>query len=398
VTGVLPAPVLSRRRRFTVLAALYLVADIGHSFLLGALTMILVQRGVGLEQLALVNLLGLLYFGRFLVGPVIDRLGHYRRWLVGTQVPLVAVWLAMVPLDPVDDLTAVLALMAVALAVAAVHDTAMSGLAVRLLPPADRGLGNGIQTGMACVSIVLGSGGALLLYVYAGWGVTVGVLAVLFLVPFGVLLFVPEPATEPTAPRTPLFRQRRTLTWAVLVVPVFALGLYLVSAVQSPMLLAAGWSLGSIALVQGTLSGLVGLVAGIGAGALMTATGRRRAAITTGGFSVFALALTLPLSLGGSVAVLDAVAVLAVTAAYAGAAVCVFAVSMDLARPASAATDFTLQISVLGVLRVVTSSAGLGVAGAIGFPALTGVAVLCAALGTWTTARWLRGHTVKEQS
>jgi hypothetical protein len=397
VTALLPAPVLSRRRRFTVIAALYLVADSGHSFLLGALSRILVQRGVGLEQLALVNLLGLLYLGRFLVGPVIDRVGHYRRWLVGTQVPLVLVWLAMVPLDPVDDLTAVLALMAVALTVAALHDTAMSGLAVWLLPPEDRGPGNGIQTGMACVSIVLGSGGALLLYANAGWGVTVGVLAALFLVPFGVLLFVTEPATEPAAPRTPLFRQPRTLTWTVLVLPAFALGLYMVSAVQSAMLLAAGWSLGTIALVQGTLSGLVGLAAGVGAGALVSSLGRRRAAIATGGFSAFALALTLPLSFGGSAVVLDAVAVLAVTAAYAGAAVCVFAVSMDLARPTSAATDFTLQISVLGVLRVVTGSVGLGVAGAIGFPALTVVSVLLAALGTWTTARWLRDHTVKEQ-
>jgi MFS family permease len=392
--------VLSRRRRFTVIAALYLVADIGHSFLLGALSTILVQRGVGLDRLALINLLGLLYFGRFLVGPVIDRLGHYRRWLVGTQVPLVAVWLAMVPLDPVADLTTVLVLMAVALTVAAVHDTAMSGWAVRLLPPEDRGLGNGLQTGMACLSIVLGSGGALLLYAHAGWGMTVGVLAALFLVPFVVLLFVPEPATEPAAARQPvlaLFRQARTRTWTLLVLPVFALGLYLVSAVQAPMLLAADWSLGAIALVQGTLSGLVGLAAGIGAGALMTAIGRRRTAIAVGEFAVFALALTLPLSLGGSTVVLDAVAVLAVTAAYAGAAVCVYAVSMDLARPASAATDFTLQTSVLGVLRVVTSSAGLGIAGAIGFPALIGTSVLLAALGTWTAARWLRGHTVKEQ-
>ncbi|WP_410641597.1 MFS transporter [Amycolatopsis sp. lyj-346] len=403
VTGAGP-PALSRRRRFTAIAALYLVADIGYSFFFGALNTILLQGGVRLGQLALINLLGLLYAGRFLVGPLVDRvrfgsLGHYRGWLVLTQLVLVLVWLTLVPLDPVGDLPVVLALMAVGLAVSAVHDTAMNGLAVRLLPPRDRGLGNGIQTGMAGVSIVLGSGGALLLYSHAGWSVTIGVLAALFLVPFGVLLCTTEPADGhparrglPFAEVVTLFRQRRVRTWTLLVVPVFAIGGYVATAVQVPMLLAAGWSLDRIALVQGTLSGLVGLAAGLGVGALVTRLGRRRAALAVGVFWVFALALLLPLSLGGSTAVLDAGAVLAVTAAYSGMGVCVYTVSMDLARPATAATDFTLQISVLGVLRLAMSSAGLAVAGAAGFPPLIGVSVLLAAAGTWITAHWLRGH------
>jgi hypothetical protein len=397
-------PVLSRWRRLVVIAALYLVADIGYSFFFGALTTILLSGGVSLEQVALVNLLGLLYVGRFLVGPLVDRvslgrLGHYRGWLLTTQLVLVLVWLTLVPLDPVGNLPVVLALVAVALAVSAVHDTAMNGLAVRLLPTGDRGVGNGIQAGMASMSIVLGSGGALLLYSHAGWSVTVGVLAALFLVPFGVLLVVPEPAAErparrglPFAEVVTLFQHRRVRTWTLLVVPVFALGGYVATAVQVPMMLAAHWSLDRIALVQGTLAGLVGLAAGFGAGALVTRLGRRRSALVVGVFWMCALALLLPLSLGGSTAVVDAVAVLAVTVGYSGMAVCVYTVSMDLARPTSAATDLTLQISVLGVLRLVMSSAGLAVAGVVGFPLLIGVSVLLAAVGTGITARWLRGH------
>jgi hypothetical protein len=73
-------------------------------------------------------------------------------------------------------------------------------------------------------------------------------------------------------------------------------------------------------------------------------------------------------------------------------------VSMDLARPESAATDFTLQISLLGVLRLVTSSAGLAVAGAVGFPVLVGASVLLAALGTLITVRWLRGAALPGQT
>jgi hypothetical protein len=184
--------------------------------------------------------------------------------------------------------------------------------------------------------------------------------------------------------------------WTLFVVPLFALGMYVATAVQAPMLLAANWSLDRIAVVQSTVSGLVGLAAGLGAGALVTRLGRRRSVVAMGGFQVFALALLLPLSQGGSVLALDIAAVLAVTVGYAGTVVCVFTVSMDQARPESAATDFTLQTSVLGVLRLLVSSAGLAVAGVVGFPSLISLSVLLAVAGTYITARWLRGHTSME--
>ncbi|MFC0106052.1 MFS transporter [Kibdelosporangium aridum] len=387
-------------RRYAVIAALYLVADIGYSFFFGALHTILLRGGVHLEQLALINLLGLLYVGRFLLGPLVDRIGTYRGWLMATQLVLVLVWFAMASVDPVGDLPSVLALMAVGLAVSAFHDTAMNGLAVRLMAPGERAMGNGIQAGMASVSIVLGAGGALLLYSHAGWSVTVSVLGALFLVPFGVLLFVTEPPGErPRRRGTPLvtlFQQRRVRVWTLVVVPLFALGVYVATAVQAPMMLAANWSLDRIAVVQGTVAGLVGLVAGLGAGAMVTRLGRRRSVIAVGGFQAFALAMLVPLSQGGSVLALDIAAVLAVTIGYAGMAVCVWTVSMDLARRESAATDLTLQTSVLGVLRLVVSSAGLAVAGAVGFPYLIGVSILLAAAGTYVAARWLRGHTTLE--
>ncbi|MEJ3653244.1 MFS transporter [Actinomycetes bacterium KLBMP 9759] len=402
--------VSTRRRRFTVLAALYLVADLGYAFLLGSLNTILLGGGVGLDQLALINLLGLLYMGRFLVGPLVDRvgfgrLGRHRGWLMITQLLLVMAWLALVPLHPVADLPLVLVLTAVILAISAVHDTAMNGFAVRLLPPQDRGAGNGIQAGMACVSIVLGSGGALVLYSHAGWGVTVGALAAVFLVPFAVLLFVAEPASEltargvvPFAEVVTLFRQPRVRTWTLLVAPLFALGGYAATAVQGPMMLAAHWSLDRIALVQGALAGLVGCGAAFVVGALVTRFGVRRTTLAVGVLWVCALALLLPLSLGGSTVALDAGAVLAVTAGYAGMGVCAYTVAMDLARPASAATDFTVQISALGVLRLATTSAGLAAAGWAGFAPLIAASVLLAAAGTWVTVRWLRDHETEHRA
>lgn len=63
--------------------------------------------------------------------------------------------------------------------------------------------------------------------------------------------------------------------------------------------------------------------------------------------------------------------------AYTAFVAWIFTIAMDLSREHAAATDFTLQLSVLGVLHVVTASAGLAVAGAA---------------GTVVADRWHRGH------
>ncbi|MFC7621478.1 MFS transporter [Microlunatus sp. GCM10028923] len=397
-----PAVMPSRARRFAVIASLYLVSDIGYAFFFGALTTILLQRGVPLSQLALINLLGLLYFGRFLLGPLIDRLGRYRGWLMITQAALVLVWLALVPLDPGADLIMVLALTAVALALSAFHDTAMNGLTVRLLPPADRGIGNGLQAGMACLSIILGTGGALFLYARLGWGFTVGAVVVIFLIPFLVLLPLREPPSEPGPERhrrpfaelITLVRRPRIGVWMMVILPIFTVGGFLASALLAPMMIAAHWSMDRIALVQGTLSGPAGLLASLLIGALMNRIGRRGCAILVGCCWTASIALLLPLSFGGAHPVLDGIAVLSTVLGYSGAALCAYTVSMDLSRPASAATDLTAQVSVLGVLRLVITPAALALAGVTSFAPLIGVAVLLSGIGTWVTARWLRRHPI----
>jgi hypothetical protein len=99
-------------------------------------------------------------------------------------------------------------------------------------------------------------------------------------------------------------------------------------------------------------------------------------------------------AMGGTTGALDGAAVLLVGIGYSAMGVCVYTISMDHARAESAATDFTLQISVLGVVRLGMSSAGLALAGAFGFPQLILASVALAAFGTWFAARWLRGHRV----
>jgi MFS family permease len=389
-------------RPLVVIGSLFLVSDIGYSFFFAGLGTILLGRGVSLQSVALINLLGVIYFARFLIGPVVDRygparFGHYRGWLVGTQLAMVGALLVLALLDPVADLPAVLAVIAAVLVISAFHDTAVNGLSVRLLPPAGRGTANGIQVAAASLSILLGSGGALLLYAWAGWAVTLTSLAAVFCVPLAVLARFAEPPSpgETVSWRALVepFRSRRTVVWTVWVVPLMALGVYLATAVQSAMLLAAGWEMEHIALTQYTVAPLAGIAAGLGTGAMIARWGRQRPVIMIGLFSAVALAGLLPLSTGAGHRALATAAVVGVSIAYSAMAAWIYTIAMDLARPATAATDVTVQVSVLGVLRMLLSAAGLALAGVAGFPLLIAASVIFSLAGTAVAAAWATRHS-----
>ncbi|MER6526894.1 hypothetical protein [Streptomyces sp. NPDC001508] len=93
---------MSRAGKTTLLATLYLVQDVGYSFFFLALGVILRRRGASLEHLALMNLLGVAWAGKFLLAPLVDRFsvqrfGHYRAWLMSTQLVLVLALLCLAP-------------------------------------------------------------------------------------------------------------------------------------------------------------------------------------------------------------------------------------------------------------------------------------------------------------
>jgi MFS family permease len=388
----------ARRRRLVVVGSLFLVADIGYSFLLAALATILLQRGVALETVGLINLLGTIYFARFLVGPLVDRFGRYRSWLISTQVVLVLAFCALSVLDPVGDLPTVLAVVTVLLVVSAVHDTALGGLSVRLLPPGERGTGNGVQAAAATGSIFIGGGGALLLYAHAGWTATTLAVAAVFAVPLVVLARFTEPQ-GPVRERVgwrdllAVLRVRRTAVWTLAVIPCFVAGLFVVTALQTAMLLAAGWTVDRIAFVQYTVAVIAGMAAGVGTGMAISRWGRRRTVVAIAAGTVVAAAAHLPLA-GGDGGLLAAMAVVATSAVYCAQATWVFTVCMDLSRGSAAATDFTVQTSVMGILRMVVSGPALVLAGQLGYPWLITVAVGLTLAGAAVTVAWARSHAV----
>ncbi|GAB2685422.1 MFS transporter [Nocardia thraciensis] len=391
------------RRRLFVVGSLWLVANISFTFFFLTVTTILLDRGVGLGTVAPINLLGAIYFGRFLVAPVVDRFGsrrfgHYRSWLLLTQTGLILTLMALSMLDPVTNLSAFLVLMSLVLILTLFHDTALNGLVVRLLQPAERGFGNGISMAAASGSMLIGSSAALLLYTFAGWTATVLCLAAVFLIPFAVLARFTEPPADPTERAgTPwrelpgYFRHPRRAIWALLVIPVFAVSDWLASAPRAAMLLAAGWTVDRIAIIQ-SLATAVQIAAALFTGAAIARYGKRRTALVIAVVGAIAVAASFPLAAGAAPLVPTTMAIMGVTIVYTAKITWIATVCMDLARPASAATDFSVPMSIEGVFVTVVNSAGLGLAAAVGFPWLIGLALVMAVIGATVGPAWIHRH------
>jgi hypothetical protein len=64
---------------------------------------------------------------------------------------------------------------------------------------------------------------------------------------------------------------------------------------------------------------------------------------------------------------------------------------MDNARAGLAATDFSLQIGVIGLLRLGLNSGGLALIPLAGFPVLVTLSGILTLLGTAVAIVWVRG-------
>ncbi|RZQ60112.1 MFS transporter [Amycolatopsis suaedae] len=384
---------MTRPQRMALVGALYLVSNIGYSFLFMTLGTILLGRGVPLGTVAAINLLGMVYFGRFLMAPVVDRTGHYRRWLIGTQLALVATLVTIAWLDPADDLAALLGLLVVVLVLSLFHDAAMNGLVVRILPESDHGSANGMQVASAAASILIGSSGALLLYSNAGWTVTLLALAAVYAVPLLVLRTVTEPAATGTVAEAPwrtlagYFASTRRTLWALVIIPLFGAGAWLGTAGQPAMLLGAGWPMDRIAVVQ-SVGTTAQLLTALVAGAVLSRVGSSRFAAVAGASCAVATAGLLPLAAGDGSFWPTAAAMVTMSAAYGAQLTWIATVSMGQARRSAAATDYTVPMSIEAVYVTVINSAGLWFAATAGFTWLLVVALGIAAAGAVVAPLW----------
>lgn len=384
---------MSKARRLTLFSLLYGTQFLGIGFLYFTLVAVLREQGGTFAQIGAVQGLILVWLLKFLWAPAVDRIAHrmrhgYRSVLLVLQPALAAATLALAGLDVIADFGLVVAVGLLIAFFSATQDIAVDALGVGLLEPAERGLGNGIQTAGAYVGWMLGGGGSLFVYGLWGWEAGVVLLAVLTLVPWPFLRNARGLDSGRGGVRIGLadwvsfFRIGTARRWSLTGLPLLLIGIGLGSAVITPMLVDGGWSAGRVGTLSVMLGGAVSIVCALACGALIDRIGERRAIVAFAAVQAVALAAMLPVAAASNPG--TAIALVAIVGLGAGQ-VCILtlaqSVAMRLARPERAGSDFTVQASLFQFWGTGIGAIGLGFAGQIGYTGLIAAGLVLTVAG-----------------
>jgi predicted MFS family arabinose efflux permease len=268
-------------------------------------------------------------------------------------------------------------------------------MAVRLLKPSERGIGNGIQKAGGFLGLMLGGGGGLLAYHRWGWASAMVLLAALTAAPLPLLLAYREQGAPDVSRRHKVsmrtlvgfFHQPGAVRWAFAVLPLYLAGIAVAYPLVTLMLVDYGWPLDTIGTVWIIGGGAVAMVAALAAGGLLSAIRRRPALIGLAVIQLAAIAALLLVARSTGGALVGLAAVVLLSGAYAAVGTAVYTINMDWSRTDSAATDYTVQDSFVHLCTQVAGAVGIVLAGILGYTTVLTVAVLLGLGGVAVAAR-----------
>jgi len=376
-------------KKLTLLGSLYLAQGLPDGFFRQTLPVMLRREGVSLEGIGLATLLMLPWGLKFLWAPLVDRhgsarLGRRRSWIVPLQLTAIAALLLLAQAEPQRGLTPLLVGVLLINLLAATQDIAADGLAVALLRPEERGLGNGVQVAAYRLGMILSGGVLIILFERIGWAGCFYWMAAASALALLPVLVTREPAAPPPEPRRVgllrgFLRQRGVGGW-LLTIAAFKFGEAFATAMLRPMFVDRELSLVALGWITGTAGFAAGLVGALLGGALVGAFGRLRMLLAFG--LVQAVAVASYALLAGGPLDLTRVYVICIFEHLASgmASAALFTMMMDAARPHAAGTDYTAQASVVVLATGLASALSGFSAQALGYVAHFAVAAaLCLA-------------------
>ena len=154
----------------------------------------------------------------------------------------------------------------------------------------------------------------------------------------------------------------------------------IVYALLSPLLVDLGWSLNRIGIsinIVGALFGIAGAVLG---GSIVSRWGRKTAMLATMFFTLLATIGLYGPARGIDDSVIVYVVIGLIMGAYGGSSAVMYTVMMDKCDPVSAATDFTLQVSISDISAFAVFGLAMRFAESIGYAGVLiisiGIAIL----------------------
>lgn len=402
--------------RLGLLLALYVAQGLPTGVFTQALPAILRTYDAPLSVISLSGLLALPWALKVLWAPWVDRhywprLGYRRSWILPMNIALIGLLAVLSQLDPnsLREESGVLVLFFLLFLInlfAATQDIATDGLAVGILGPHERGIGNGVQVAGYRLGLIIGGG--LLLYVLGTWGwenAFLGLtgLSVMLLLP---ALFFRESAQlrPPVISNQPKdsyargwvsFFQRPGLAGWIWVLVTYKIAESMGSAMVKPMMVDHGFTLAEMGLqvsIVGSAASIVGALLG---GWLTDPLGRRRALVFFGflqaiGVGLYALPAAgwVPPGMDWRSWIIVVNAIEHVVSGMAMAAM--LAAIMDRAREDHAGSDFTLQVSLLAIFGGAFYIPAGFVAESVGYPLHFAISGLAGLLLLWPAWRYTR--------
>jgi MFS transporter, PAT family, beta-lactamase induction signal transducer AmpG len=194
------------RNVYLLLFSLYWAQGLPVGFMTHALPVILRAQGVSLAHIGGFGLLMLPWSIKVFWAPFVDRYGsdkwgHYRSWIIPTQLltVIVLVFLSFLPIESLNQPIYLFAFFIVLLTmnlVGATQDVATDGLAVNILKSEQQHWGNTFQVVGSRLGFIVGGGAILWALDWLNWQYTFLILALLVLLNTIPILFFNEPLKE----------------------------------------------------------------------------------------------------------------------------------------------------------------------------------------------------------
>ncbi|MCC5635084.1 MFS transporter [Nostoc sp. CHAB 5844] len=290
-------------KKFGLLGSLYVSQFMPFWFLYQALPLFMRQKGVSLETIGLLQLLALPLSLNFLWSPLIDRYGftrwgHYRFWIICFQLLIAGLTVICAWLSVEHNFTILLICITLIGLFSASQDIATDALAIGLLKPDERGLGNAVQSVGNSLGAVISGGGMLILFNYWGWAASLQTLALIMVVALVPILwyrenvqkkqilvnrqhedFAEQPTVKLPVPYFKTFinfcRKPGMLNWLFILV-LYSSSSHMAATMYRPLLVDIGLSLSDIGWLQGVVGTGAAAIGGIVGGLLISAWGRKR--------------------------------------------------------------------------------------------------------------------------
>jgi PAT family beta-lactamase induction signal transducer AmpG len=193
---------LSRKLKFLVVGVLYFAEGVPFGFVYTTLAYYLRSRGVPLEQIGILSLLGLAWSLKVLWSPLADRFGTRAAWLVPAQVLVILSMLGLAYLSGAAVALTFWVLVGVLCLASATQDLAVDAYTIDLLDTEELGMANGIRIGAYRVGLIAAGGGVLILSDLVGWSATfVGVAIIMAALTLTVIVFSPFHMARPEIAR-----------------------------------------------------------------------------------------------------------------------------------------------------------------------------------------------------